>query len=257
MNKDNFSKSTAILAILGSIILVIISSYLAIGEITKFKNVKEILQIIISIVSLFATFGGAYLGAKISGQYTLNSIELENKKRQDKIDKIIRYKATLAIIKIEDNVEVINKKLQYALEDNDKKNLDSSKSICDNFIMPIKELIEYENIRDSNIEIYIAIQKYISVGNRLANYCMQSYDYDSPQFDNEMIRNSYRDYYLTQEEIANRKSYCNHHHYIAESLMIYNTLIKKLELLKKNVLDYEIYNSIHKIEGELYEVRFY
>lgn len=123
--------------------------------------------------------------------------------------------------------------------------------------MPIKELIEYENIRDSNIEIYIAIQKYISVGNRLANYCMQSYDYDSPQFDNEMIRNSYRDYYLTQEEIANRKSYCNHHHYIAESLMIYNTLIKKLELLKKNVLDYEIYNSIHKIEGELYEVRFY
>ena len=47
-----------------AITFVIISSYLAIGEITKFKNVKEILQIIISIVGLFATFGGAYLGAK-------------------------------------------------------------------------------------------------------------------------------------------------------------------------------------------------
>lgn len=76
MNKDNFSKNTAILVILGSIILVIISSYLAIGEITKFKNVKEILQIIISIVGLFATFGGAYLGAKISGD---NALKLSNR----------------------------------------------------------------------------------------------------------------------------------------------------------------------------------
>ncbi|MBF2777849.1 hypothetical protein QI089_09435 [Staphylococcus saprophyticus] len=78
MNKDNFSKNTAILVILGSIILVIISSYLAIGEITKFKNVKEILQIIISIVGLFATFGGAYLGAKVSGE---NASQIAKKER--------------------------------------------------------------------------------------------------------------------------------------------------------------------------------
>lgn len=77
MNKDNFSKNTAILVILGSIILVIISSYLAIGEITKFKNVKEILQIIISIVGLFATFGGAYLGAKVSGDKAREQAQAE------------------------------------------------------------------------------------------------------------------------------------------------------------------------------------
>ncbi|AUJ74299.1 hypothetical protein SE1UMMC_07930 [Staphylococcus epidermidis] len=81
MNKDNFSKNTAILVILGSIILVIISSYLAIGEITKFKNVKGILQIIISIVGLFATFGGAYLGAKISGDNAKELFEKDIKIR--------------------------------------------------------------------------------------------------------------------------------------------------------------------------------
>lgn len=94
MNKDNFSKNTAILVILGCIILVIISSYLAIGEITKFKNVKGILQIIISIVGLFATFGGAYLGAKISGENARENMntQLESQKEENKRNEFFNRK---------------------------------------------------------------------------------------------------------------------------------------------------------------------
>lgn len=87
MKKDESSKNVAILSILGAITFVIISSYLAIGEITKFKNVKEILQIIISIVGLFATFGGAYLGAKISGD---NARTLEGIKRDKEIEENVK-----------------------------------------------------------------------------------------------------------------------------------------------------------------------
>ncbi|PTE45635.1 hypothetical protein, partial [Staphylococcus epidermidis] len=60
MKKDEFSKNVAILSILGAIIFVIISSYLAIEAITTFKNVKEVLPIIISIFAIFATLGGSY-----------------------------------------------------------------------------------------------------------------------------------------------------------------------------------------------------
>lgn len=42
---------------------------------------KDKMTICISFSALFATFGGAYFGAKISGKYTLKSIEEQQKKR--------------------------------------------------------------------------------------------------------------------------------------------------------------------------------
>ncbi|OHP57888.1 hypothetical protein HMPREF2627_09730 [Staphylococcus sp. HMSC061F10] len=72
-----------------AMIFVTISSYLAIAELSDFKNAKDTLTIFISIIGLFATFGGAYLGAKISGDnarknmYTqLKSQQKENKKNE-------------------------------------------------------------------------------------------------------------------------------------------------------------------------------
>ena len=43
---------------------------------------------ILSTISIFATFGGAYLGAKISGENALHNI-----KRQNYIDKVDKLKA--------------------------------------------------------------------------------------------------------------------------------------------------------------------
>lgn len=220
-------------------------------------ELKDSLSIVIAFIGIFATFGGAYLGAKISGQYTLKSIEEQYKKQQDKVDYIARQKATLAIIKIEDNMEVISYILNNSIESSDERALKSSGEICDNFIIPIKELLETEDVKKASINIYIALSKYIEVGNRLANYSRHSYDYEYPELDNEVVKSFYRDYYLTQEEIELRDNYNSVHHYIAESYMIYNTLHKELELLKTEVLNNDIYNNIHKIDSEFYEDRIY
>lgn len=61
-----------------AMVLVIISSYLAIAELSDFKNAKDTLTIIISIIALFTTFGGAYIGAKVSGE---DAIKLAKKER--------------------------------------------------------------------------------------------------------------------------------------------------------------------------------
>lgn len=71
------------LYILLAIILLVISSYFAISELSDFKNAKDTLTIIISIIALFTTFGGAYLGAKISGD---NARKLDRIKRLREIN---------------------------------------------------------------------------------------------------------------------------------------------------------------------------
>lgn len=212
---------------------------------------KDKMTICISFSALFATFGGAYFGAKISGKYTLKSIEEQQKNEQDKIDEIVRYNVTLAIIKIEDNIEEIYHKLEVHIDNSDEKNLDSVQKICDGFILPIKNFIEDENVGKARINMNIALSEYIRVGNRLANYGMHSYDYDHPEFDDEIIRNSLRDFYLTKEEIEIRDSNNSIHYYIAECLMVYKTLYKNLEILKDKVLDKNIYDSIPKIDSDI------
>ncbi|AGZ26182.1 hypothetical protein [Staphylococcus pasteuri] len=93
MKEDNTSKNIAILLLIGIVNLILIVSYLVIDEITNFKNAKEVVPTIISFVGLFATFGGAYLGAKISGD---NARTLENIKHNQEIeDNVKRVKVLI------------------------------------------------------------------------------------------------------------------------------------------------------------------
>lgn len=83
-NKENNQEyKFPILVLIVVINLVLIVFYLAIDALIGFQNVKEILPIIISIFGLFATFGGAYLGAKISGD---KARELEIDRRKNEIE---------------------------------------------------------------------------------------------------------------------------------------------------------------------------
>lgn len=54
----------------------------------KKNEFNEYFTMILSTISIFATFGGAYLGAKISGENALHNI-----KRQNYIDKVDKLKA--------------------------------------------------------------------------------------------------------------------------------------------------------------------
>mgnify|MGYP007039848905 CR=1 FL=1 len=78
------NKNLMFLVIILLVTVDLIVFYLAIDKITHFKNAKDTLKILISIIGLFTTFGGAYLGAKISGN---NAIKLEDKKRMLEYEK--------------------------------------------------------------------------------------------------------------------------------------------------------------------------
>ncbi len=74
-NKENNQEyQVPILVLIAVINLVLIVCYLVIDALIGFKNIKEVIPIIISIFGLFATFGGAYLGAKIAGQISRDNM---------------------------------------------------------------------------------------------------------------------------------------------------------------------------------------
>lgn len=73
------------LILIGSV--VIIFSLAAIMQNIFNMELKDSLSLIIAFVSIFATFGGAYLGAKISGD---NAKRLENMKRKREKEDVIR-----------------------------------------------------------------------------------------------------------------------------------------------------------------------
>ena len=71
-------KIECLLYILLGVFSGIIGSSIMIFIVYNYENKKEFIKITISIVGLFTTFGGAYLGAKISGN---NAIKLAKKER--------------------------------------------------------------------------------------------------------------------------------------------------------------------------------
>lgn len=77
-------KTECLLYVLLGVFSGIIGSSIMMFIIYNYENEKEFIKITISIVGLFTTFGGAYLGAKISGN---NAIKLEDKKRMLEYEK--------------------------------------------------------------------------------------------------------------------------------------------------------------------------
>lgn len=75
--ESNQNYKVPILVLIGVVIAVLIVCYLVIDVLIDFKNAKEVLPIIISVFGLFATFGGAYLGAKISGENARKQAQAE------------------------------------------------------------------------------------------------------------------------------------------------------------------------------------
>ncbi|MDT0655114.1 MULTISPECIES: hypothetical protein [Staphylococcus] len=71
----------AVCVLIIAIIIVLTSTYLAIQSTISFERVKNTLPIMISIISLFTTFGGAYLGAEISGHNARELFEKDIKLR--------------------------------------------------------------------------------------------------------------------------------------------------------------------------------
>lgn len=143
MEKENLR---TVLVIIVVSMIAILSFGLVIGQLVDSENLYETLIIIISFVGIFATFGGAYLGAKISANTAI---------RLSRSDKIIE-----SSVKILTNLEEINslrKSLYYKIVGNVLK-LATLKDEKDDFKGELKEYkTEYYEWQKRYSEIIIYI----------------------------------------------------------------------------------------------------
>ena len=94
MEKENLR---TVLVIIVVSMIAILSFGLVIGQLVNSENLYETLIIIISFVGIFATFGGAYLGAKIAGDNALKIAEMNYKGKIELLKR--KYEKSLTIFK--------------------------------------------------------------------------------------------------------------------------------------------------------------
>ena len=253
--------SKTVIIIIGVISLMIFAFIFTVGYILSNidpKNKLEGYTLAISFISIFTTFGGDNLGARIAGEYTLNAEEKQNEKEQHSKNIKIRNKMTLSIVRVEDEISGLSEHLSSFYETNDPKGLTESNVIVDVFATPFLEISKNDETYESDKDIYIPMLQFISACNRMQNYSSHSFDYSLPSELNQTIITGYRDIFLNESEICERKEKeTDYHPYIVDASIIFNILVKELNVLKERVLEEDLYNSIGFIDGEYHEQRVY
>lgn len=214
--------------------------------------------IAISFVGIFATFGGAYLGALIAGKYTLKAVENQDKIKQDSVNLKIKNKTTLAIIEIEDESTYMEQHIRNCIENKDSNNIESLSTIIGVFSKPLNGIVDNTETYEADKNVYIPVLEFMATCNRLRNYEQHSFDYDLSLEDSLCKISDYRDDFLNEDELNKRCEYSeNTHLYIAEAFLIYCILEKEFEKLKSSILQEDIYKSKRSIDAEMNEQRFY
>ncbi|PAL08904.1 hypothetical protein B8W90_08210 [Staphylococcus hominis] len=136
------NKNSMFLVVILLITVDLIVFYLAIDKITHFKNAKDTLKILISIIGLFTTFGGAYLGAYLSGNNAIKQYKFQEKREA--------YKDILSLL---DDINKVRKEIRKVNTHNmleiDKVNGDD---------IP-KALKSYKDLYKKWEDIYIDIKR--------------------------------------------------------------------------------------------------
>ncbi|MEK4843494.1 hypothetical protein [Staphylococcus sp. FSL W8-0271] len=182
--ESNQNYNTPILLLIGVVIAVLIVCYLVIDALIGFKNIKEVIPIIISIFGLFATFGGAYLGAKISGDNARKLYEFQRDETENKIINKIEFninKKMMKVIKHSNNVKESKLLLYVAPEDN--RNYDKIMNtvkmefleLIDGYAFPIIELLKEKEIYENSPQLYQSLLKMFNECNRM-NYHINQVD---------------------------------------------------------------------------------
>ncbi|MEB5644789.1 hypothetical protein [Staphylococcus epidermidis] len=145
---------------------------------------KDKIMMCISFTSLFATFGGAYLGAKVSGDNARKLYEFQRDETENKIINKIEFntnKKMMKVIKHSNNAKESKLLLYVAPEDN--RNYDKIMNtvkmefleLIDGYAFPIIELIKEKEIYENSPQLYQSLLKMFNECNRM-NYHINQVD---------------------------------------------------------------------------------
>ncbi|MCY1599443.1 hypothetical protein [Staphylococcus pettenkoferi] len=98
------------------IILLIIACFGVFVALQSNIDYKDKISIFISFVGLFATFGGAYLGAKISGDNAKKLYEKQKREKEKSLFNKIDLMVNVKLISIYDHAERFQKSIEENFE---------------------------------------------------------------------------------------------------------------------------------------------
>lgn len=150
----------------------ILSYGLVISQMVENKYIYETLIIILTFIGLFATFGGAYIGAKISGD---NARKLYEKQKKDE-QKEEAYKIeTLACIEFSKIIDNHDKLKNYSIfckdtvEFEEKDNTLNVERVLGIYAIPIKNLLQKVDIDKVNKQLLEELVEILNSCNRYYN----------------------------------------------------------------------------------------
>ncbi|MGW7991059.1 hypothetical protein [Staphylococcus xylosus] len=249
--ESNQNYNTPILLLIGVVIAVLIVCYLVIDALIGFKNIKEVIPIIISIFGLFATFGGAYLGAKIAGDNARNIYE---KQKEDMFKDELYQIETSISMEFSKILENHNKLNSYAIYCDDSYGFEDRyggldiKTVLDIYAIPLIALLKKEKIHKIEKELLENIVKVLNDCNRYYN-AFKSIDFEKEDRIKSPIILSTNDHFKLSENESDelndlaREMRSDKHNYKTKyivSAFILQKMDKRLDKLINNITNEDI-----------------
>ncbi|MCY1605943.1 hypothetical protein [Staphylococcus pettenkoferi] len=214
------------------IILLIISCFGVFVALQSNIDYKDKISIFISFVGLFATFGGAYLGAKISGDNAKKLYEKQKREKEKSLFNKIDLMVNVKLISIYDHAERFQKSIEENFEyDKNNDTLIDIKEAISGYAEPVIELLEDREVHNGSLNMKKSLLRMYNECNRLVNYIFMI-DIETNELfpeDNFM--------FLTIDENNKRIELALKYNSVkfAEYLFIKDTLDKQLDNILKSI----------------------
>ena len=168
-------------------------------------ELKDSLSLIIAFIGIFTTFGGAYLGAKISGDNSRKLYEQQRREKEKEVVNKIDLIVNINLIKVRSHSKIAEntKEILYVRHDDHRSyeeimnnNIMYIDELIDGYAKPTIELLEDKEIHKGNPRLYKSLLKMFNECNRMYYHIKQVDITDQsgniPE-DNNNLNNSERD----------------------------------------------------------------
>lgn len=223
-------------------------------------NKLEAYTLAISFVGIFATFGGAYLGAKIAGDNARDLYEHQKNQKNYEEKSKVELLTSIKLIEVLNHSKIFENDIELLyVEENDKrdfkeiteKSVKNINDLIDGYAKPIIELLEDKEIFNGTVGLYKSLLQMFNDCNRMKQHLkvinIYDKDYGHPE-DNYILKENERK--IIQELYSENVSHVRKD--------ILSTFIEYKFI--KIILDQCVQNVLKNIDNEnkLYEdVKFY